>query len=374
MSVTLNKSKSERIRKKADQYMKLIQSDEPVIELGKNIDRWSLIKLVSWYHQNYTGEDGRQWLIDYTEQNHPELIEQAKVGKLYYIQPCAYARLSLRGGVLPVETQLWLKNFISNMALPETKPKENLKVQLAVQAKKARSEERADQFGEFLADYEKDYDNLILGKKSELDVQKQLQSLQPTGTAVRDFVRTLKERLKELKEAFKKNSDMAEAYKYPRMRLRAFEDHYTRTIEICDNYIKGGGSVKKRKARATKYVPAEKIVSKVQVNTGSIFGIKTFSPKDVLDATAVVIYNNKYNQMTLLVAEKGKLSIKGTTIQGYSEKESMRKRVKKPQETLTKVHKAINTNAIVNIFKEIKNQPSAVTGRLNEDSYIIRVF
>lgn len=360
-------------RKRIDKYKNLIQSDEPVINPEVQITRWGMIPLVSWYHTRYTGEEGRQWLVDYTKLHLPQCLLKAQEGKLYYVQPCTYARLILRGAKVPEEVVVWLHKFIRNMELPEPK-KFDLRVQQAQSAKKARVEEREDQFDEFMAEFEKDYDLTIMGKKSDFSVFKAFQKFQPTGIKVRDFIRSMKERLKEVNGATQKGSELVEAYdNYPRMRIRAMEEHYLAAISDAERYIAGGTTKKQRKPRSKKYVPVERAVAKVQLGAGSIFGIKPLPPESVLDASAVVLYNTKYNQMTLLQAES-KFKIKGTTIQGISEKTSIRKRIKKPQETLTRVSKAININAIVNIFDTIKNQPSAVTGRLNEDTYLIKVF
>lgn len=362
-------------RKRVDKYVKLIQSDEPVINPDIKIHRMDMILLVSWYHQRYTGEEGRAWLIDYCEKFFPEYTERAKVGKLYYVQPCAYARLILRGAQLPEETVTWLHKFIKNMEMPEVKKPVNDRIQMAQSAKKVRSEERTDRFDEFMALLEQEYDRLIQGGKTQLDIFKEFQNFNPTGVKVREFIKDMKIRLKDIKDSLKKGSDLAEAYDiYPRMRIRAFESFYITAIEAADRYIKGGTTKKQRKPRAKKYVPIERKIANVQLGAGSIFGIKTLPPESVLDASAVVVYNNKYNQLSLIVSDQGKLSIKGTTIQGISEKSSIRKRIKKPQETLAKVNKAINTNAIVNIFDTVKNQATVVTGRLNEDTYLIKVF
>lgn len=375
MTVNLSENKTRLKQKKADKYRKLIQADEPVIDTEIPIRRNDLILITSWYHTNFSGEEGRQWLIDYTTEYLPELLHKAKEGRLYYVQPCAYARIALRGGILPDETKSWLKSFISNMVIPAVKTKVDNKVLLAQEAKKVRAEERADAFSDLVGMIEEDYDLVIKGGKPQMDVFKALQSTAPTGIAVREYVKNLKDRLKEIKEAMKKGNDFTEAYDiYPRMRLRAMESFYVATIEGAERYIAGGTTKKQRKPRAKKYVPVEKVISKVQLGAGTVFGLKTLSPDSVLDATAVVVYNNKYNQLSLLVAEKGKLSIKGTTIQGISETASIRKRIKKPNELLAKVAKAINVNAVVNILNGVKNTPTAVTGRLNEDTYLIKVF
>lgn len=360
-------------RKKIDKYLNLIQSDEPVINPEIQLNGLDMIPLVSWYHTRYSGEEGRQWLVDYVKLHLPQCLLKAQEGKLYYVQPCAYARLALRGAKLPETTVKWLHKFIREMELPAPKPTDN-RVQSAQLAKRARMEEREDEFDEFMATFEKDYDRIIMGGKSNFDIHKSLQTFKPTGIKVRDFIRTMKERLREVSAATQKGSELVEAYNsYPRMRIRAMESHYLSAIESAERYIAGGTTKKQKKPRSKKYVPVERAVAKVQLGVGTVFGIKPLPPESVLDASAVVLYNTKYNQMTLLQAES-KFTIKGTTIQGISEKGSIRKRVKKPQETLTKVSKAININAIVNIFDAIKNQPSAVTGRLNEDTYLIKVF
>ena len=65
------------------------------------------------------------------------------------------------------------------------------------------------------------------------------------------------------------------------------------------------------------------------------------------------------------------LSVKGTTIQGYNENESIQKTVRKPEETL-KEFKSAGKVKLRKFLDDIKTTDIKLNGRLNTDTIILK--
>jgi hypothetical protein len=87
----------------------------------------------------------------------------------------------------------------------------------------------------------------------------------------------------------------------------------------------------------------------------------------------VWIYNTKYKKIQAYRAEgDGTLSIKGTTIIGYSVAASGAKTLRKPE--TVKDYVAMTKRTFATAFKALKTKEAAVNGRINEDCVILKVL
>lgn len=180
-----------------------------------------------------------------------------------------------------------------------------------------------------------------------------------------------------------KDEQLKEGYSYMDAKMRkAFLGFWEKIDTACDTILKTKSVT--RKSRKPKSRSKEKIVEKLkyQVNDGQL-GIVSVSPVEIVYANEVWVYNTKTRKLGVYVAEiedpKGLrregagLSVKGTTIIGYSEKKSVQKTLRKPPEQIsnwtgkakTKYHKA---------FDEIRTTPIKLNGRLNETTIILQTF
>lgn len=99
----------------------------------------------------------------------------------------------------------------------------------------------------------------------------------------------------------------------------------------------------------------------------------------ILKASAVLLFNSKYNTVVLLQANTNELlDIKGTTIQNINMEESIGKRVRKPIETVqTIMHNAetLTVSIVKKIMDKLTTKPILnISGRSNEDIYILKTF
>lgn len=129
-----------------------------------------------------------------------------------------------------------------------------------------------------------------------------------------------------------------------------------------------------RKPRARKEKPPAVLAAKVKYMTEfAELGLKSEHPSKIVNASAAVVYNTKYKKLMVYEAdENGKLSIKGTSIIGYSVANSGSKTLRKPE--ITKDISTMNKSTIRQTFKKLTTKEAAVNGRVNEDCIILKVL
>jgi len=129
-----------------------------------------------------------------------------------------------------------------------------------------------------------------------------------------------------------------------------------------------------KKPRAKKSVPAEKIVGKLKyMKTFESLKLVSINPADILRAKELWIYNTKTRKLGKYVTtEFSELGVKGTTITGFDEHNSIQKTLRKPEEKL-KEFKSAGKVALRKFLDEINATDTRLTGRINEDTVLLKV-
>jgi hypothetical protein len=129
-----------------------------------------------------------------------------------------------------------------------------------------------------------------------------------------------------------------------------------------------------KKPRAKKSVPAEKVVSKLKyLKSDEPSKLVSINPVDIIGAKELWVYNIKTRKLGKYVAEEYReLSIKGTSIIGFSESNSMQKTLRKPEEQL-KEFKAAGKVQLRKFLEDIKAVDIKLNGRINEDTILLKV-
>lgn len=170
------------------------------------------------------------------------------------------------------------------------------------------------------------------------------------------------------------DEDIKEGYSYMRPRQRKyFLAAVEKIITACDTVINSGRA--QRKTRAKKAPDKAKLVSKVKyLESFPELGLASINPVSILDAKTLWTYNTKNRKLGVYVADEyaSVLSVKGTTIQGYDPAKSVQKTVRKPQEL--KGSGKLSRTKFDKLFKELTTTETALNGRLNEHTLLIRVF
>ena len=170
-----------------------------------------------------------------------------------------------------------------------------------------------------------------------------------------------------------KDEQLKEGYSHlTKAQLKKITAFYNEILTACDMLAQEAKINKK--PRAKKAVPAEKIVGKMKyAKTHEPLKLVSVNPVDIVGAKELWIYNTKTRKMGKYVAaEFSELSVKGTSITGFSESQSVQKTLRKPEDQL-KEFKAAGKVALRKFLEDIKAVDIKLNGRINEDTILLKV-
>lgn len=179
----------------------------------------------------------------------------------------------------------------------------------------------------------------------------------------------------ELEEALEgKDPQLKEGYSnFTKVQLKALLKAYQLILKDIESYV----ATKKvqRKPRAAKPKSVDKIVAKVKYKVDdNELKVSSAKPVTILGSTEVWVFNTKTRKIGRYVSEfPGGLSIKGTSITGYNEVESVQKTLRKPAEKI-KEFMGITKSQTKKFMSGIKAVDIKLNGRLSPDILILKVF
>jgi hypothetical protein len=178
----------------------------------------------------------------------------------------------------------------------------------------------------------------------------------------------------EILEAIEgKDEQLKEGYSHlSKKQIKKLADFYHEILSACDMLAQEAKVNKK--PRAKKAVPAEKIVAKMKyAKTHEPYKLVSINPVDILGCKELWIFNTKSRKLGKYVAaEYQELSVKGTSITGFDENQSVQKTLRKPEEQL-KEFKAAGKVALRKFLEDIKAVDIKLNGRINEDTILLKV-
>jgi hypothetical protein len=189
---------------------------------------------------------------------------------------------------------------------------------------------------------------------------------------IRDFyVKSLAE-LEELASG-QADEQLREAYSHrSKKQIRKLIDFYAEVNSACTMLMQE--SKVNRKPRAKKIVPADKIVAKLKYKkSDEPLKLVSINPADIIGSKELWVYNTKTRKLGKYVADTyQELSVKGASITGFSETESICKTLRKPVEQL-KEFKSAGKVALRKFLDEIKATDTKMNGRINEETILLKV-
>jgi len=181
--------------------------------------------------------------------------------------------------------------------------------------------------------------------------------------------------LAELLELASGSADeqLKEGYKHrSRKQIKNFIA-FLQEIESACNMLMQEAKVNK-KPRAKKAVPAEKLVAKLKYKkTDEPLKLVSINPADIIGSKELWVYNSKTRKLGKYVAkEYHELGVKGASITGFDESQSICKTLRKPEEKL-KEFKAAGKVALRKFLDEINATDTRMNGRINEETLLLKV-
>jgi hypothetical protein len=129
-----------------------------------------------------------------------------------------------------------------------------------------------------------------------------------------------------------------------------------------------------RAPRKTKAVSKDKVVAKLKyMKSNEPLKLVSINPTDIIGSKELWIYNTKSRKLGKYVAaEYMDLGVKGTSITGFSETQSICKTLRKPEEKL-KEFKAAGKVQLRKFLDDINATDTKMNGRINEEIILLKV-
>lgn len=341
--------------------------DEPLFNKVPTTAEYS--QALTWYNYMCTNEEAKGYLKDYLK-NQARTEELKKLNRVsdtwISTTACWIARLITRGSKLPDTAKEFLENKIKEM-LSRAKVDEPV---VENEVKKPTVKERVqDKASDIIGEIESLIDS---GEQFSLYDWLKFKNIPAIYSAM--IVEKYSPWLDELLEAFEgQDTQLKEAYQHlSKKKIKERIIFFNTLIEDAERY--GSVTKKTRAPRKPRPVSVEKKLKNFKYQKeDKEFKIASVKPENIIGAQELWTFNTKYKTLTVFRAlDRGGLQVKGASIIGYDEKNSITKRTgRKPEEYVKKV---LEGGKIVlrKLMDELKNEAS-LAHRINENTVLLKI-
>ncbi len=352
-----------------------------------NQDEFHFSHVLNWYSQNRSSKDAKKYLIEYLESigtSNDQIKHIKKVSEKSLVNTAGWlSRIHTRSGTLPENGIQHLNKYVSDALAQDidvdsdeesSEPKigvqERIKLQVATYV--GEIDEHIDLFIEKIT---KSINPVGMFDSYSFLKEKYILPIQTTRI-IEHYETTI---LKELKDARSgKCPQLKEAYSYlKKIQLEYFITFIEGIIEGAQKWYDEVRHETKatRKPRKRKIKTPEQLVSKIKIqNEYPEYDLKSLNPTKLVGANQLWVFNTKTRFLGIYVCNNPHgLSIKGTTLLNFDEKESFSKKVRKPKEVLPKILQG-GKIACKKMLSQIKAKEKYLNGRLNSDTILLKVI
>jgi hypothetical protein len=346
--------------------IKAILSNNKEPKFVGELSQTQLTQALSWYAQNRDSKDAIKYATEYFKK---KLKIQAPDG--LKSQPSTFGfvcRIVSLGGVLNESNNTWFNDIIKK--LQEETPVVKQATATVVSIQDHIKRKASDCIGEL----EGQIDELIISEfKANVSPYATMTGMDAKGAHTKFIIDHFKTRRAEYDIALTTDdSDIKEAYSnFTKTQLK-------KLIAYCDQVIVdgmklAGEAVKTRKPRKRKAKSADQLIAKM--NYAKDFAelkLVSIDPKTIIGASSLWVYNTKTRKLGVYqAADAAGLNVKGSTIQNFAESKSVSKKLRKPEVTIPEVLKGGKV-ALRSVLNDIRAVESALTGRINTDTILLR--
>jgi len=344
---------------------------EPKIE--GQLEKVEFLRLLNWYSQNKDFKDSQKWAAEYFKK---KLKQPISAGQLKGCQTNFgfICRIVLNGSILEPKDQLWFENQIKT--IQQIKEEKEIVTEVVEVTKPTiniqdRIREKAS---ECIGELEGVIDDYILsGFTANLSPYGIMHTKAVKGVHVTHILEWARRFRAEYDEVLTtKDEQLKEGYsnftKPQLKKMIAFGD-----LIISDAMKISGEALLTRKPRKRKVKSPEELVNKMKYCVKfDELKLESIKPRDIIGCSQLFVYNTKTRKLGCYVAsDSSGLSVKGSSIIGYSEMKSIHKTVRKPEVLIPEVLKGGKV-FLRNVIAEIRAKESCLTGRINCDIILLR--
>ena len=372
-------AKRKQLIERADRMMKGVER-----QLNPDNYMRDLIGALNYYNANHDDKDKKKWLISHLAKTDKKLaVELLKVDEYHFRYAGILARLMDGGSELQEKETNFFNERIAKLKEQvgsRQKSQDKLDKKAADAAAAAapsnvisiqqRMEEKAR---ELASEIDGAIDDFLINKKNDFSTKNYLLAnlvAAPIAKRIGEFYIATAEELREALEGTDKQ--LVEGYSHLTKReLKKFAEFVEGIISDCNQQVQTAKA--NRAPRKRKPVPAFKQVARMKyLKDFAELNLKSIKPEGIIDSTEVWVYNTKYRRIGVYKADGGSLSVKGTSILGFSVTESKQFTLRKPADFfkgLTIGKRPLNAK-----MKTLTTKSAVPNGRINEETIILGAF
>ena len=337
------------------------------IELSKT----QMILALNWYSQNRTSKDAEKYITDYFKKKLK--VDIGILAKDCNTTLCYLCRIVFNGGMLDVKNQIWFDNEIKQI---ENKLKiKKVKVVEVTPGNVISIQDRIrEKSQECIGELEGQLDDYITSDyKIDASPYGVMHTMNIKSVHVNRIVEVFKRRRIEFDNILNTDDkELKEAYgNFTKPQLKKVVAWCDQVILDCQKVM--GSAAQNRKPRKRKVKSPEELTAKVKVlNKFDELKLVSVPATEIIGAMQLWVYNVKTRKVGCYHAEDaGGLSVKGTSLINFNEGKSVHKKLRKPEVSLPELMKAGKV-LLRNYMDSIRAVESALTGRLNADTILLR--
>jgi hypothetical protein len=337
----------------------------------------SIASALNWYSYYRDYKDSKKYTIAYMTENS---YDKKDIGFVSKVMPESnfsnvgfVCRLTERHFDLELHQKIWLHDRIQYLvAIGKSIVEESTKQANEPKEDKPNIQDRVqEQTNEMIGELEGFIDNY----KESFNAYAWMSENGVKAVHARRILDWFNYRMKEPQAVLggKVDEELKEAYShFTKAELKKYITAIYSIVLDANKIIHHSKAI--RKPRAKKVKPVDKLVAKVQYKKEDTeFKLVSINPVEIVGAKQLWVFNTKTRKLGVYHASTlDGLTVKGTTIDGYTDT-SFSKTLRKPADIFLAVQKGTERK-YKSIFDGIKATEQPLTGRLNTDTILLKVF
>lgn len=356
---------------KVDAMMTAMKGTEPCV----TIDRYTteLNTALYWYSEHCDEKKRRKYAIEHfaKKDKKAEVLALNKATDFEIRQIGIICRLIAREQHVSDVHLSWLdktvKELIEKYSITKVEEKKKTAVVINIQD---RIDESAKKYA---AEIDYEIDQFVINKSSDFDAKNFLLANSisaPVAKRIGEFYQPM---IKEIAEAIAGDDDqLVEGYSnFTKRELKKYLQFLESIVQDCQQQVQTAKAT--RAPRMRKPASPMKVVSKMKyMKEFAELNLKSCRPENILSSGELWVYNTKYRKIQVYKAEFDVLGVKGTTVIGFTVKDSLSYTLRKPEEFFKDL--SISKRAMNAAVKKLTTKPSTPNGRINEECILLGAF
>jgi hypothetical protein len=343
-----------------------ISGGEPKFVLGQEVSGADVSSALNWYNQNRDTKLAYKYIADYVKKHKLKVTSDSVSSQSTTFG--FMCRILQNGATLNETNQKWFDERLSKMTedvVDKVAPTNFMSIQDRI----------AEKTSEIVGELEGAIDDIIVSGFTKQPSPYAIMQDKAKGVHANRIVDTFKRKRVQYDEALTTTDEQLiegwSCFTKPQIKkLVAFCD-----LVITDSLKIVGSATKLRKPKKRKQKSPDQLVARLSYQQAyAPSDLKSEDPKKIIGAQQLWVYNTKTKKLGAYVAEDASgLSVRGSTIVGYSEAKSIMKTLRKPDEIIPQV---INGGKVYlrNVINDLSTKESMLSGRVNTDTILLKIL